>query len=78
MVDLPVENCVTKPDLSRAIIMALDKDKQAEATTTIGIGPGNEDFAHTRDEHVPVDELVRASRIYARLIEDLCGGEEAR
>jgi succinyl-diaminopimelate desuccinylase len=50
----------------------------AAGIPTIGIGPGNEDFAHTRDEHVPVDELVRASRIYARLIEDLCGGEEAR
>jgi succinyl-diaminopimelate desuccinylase len=40
---------------------------------TIGIGPGNEDFAHTRDEHVPVDELVSASRVYAKLIERLCG-----
>jgi len=49
----------------------------AAGIPTIGIGPGNEDFAHTRDEHVPVDELVRASRIYARLIEDLCGGEVA-
>lgn len=38
----------------------------------IGIGPGNEDFAHTRDEHVPLAELVSASRIYARLIADLC------
>jgi succinyl-diaminopimelate desuccinylase len=42
---------------------------------SIGIGPGNEDFAHTKDEHVPVDELVQASRIYAALIERLCGGD---
>lgn len=45
----------------------------AAGIPTIGIGPGNEDFAHTREEHVPVDELVRSSRIYAKLIEDLCG-----
>lgn len=47
----------------------------AAGIPTIGIGPGNEDFAHTRDEHVPVDELVRASRVYARLIERLCAGK---
>lgn len=39
---------------------------------TIGIGPGNEDFAHTAHEHVPVDEVIQASRIYARLITSLC------
>lgn len=48
---------------------------------TIGIGPGNENFAHTRDEHVPVGELVDSSRIYSNLIERLCsetkgGGHE--
>jgi succinyl-diaminopimelate desuccinylase len=40
----------------------------------IGIGPGSEDFAHTRDEHVPVADVVRSSRIYAELITGLCGG----
>jgi succinyl-diaminopimelate desuccinylase len=40
---------------------------------TIGIGPGSEDFAHTDEERVPVDELVRSSRIYAELIRRLCG-----
>jgi succinyl-diaminopimelate desuccinylase len=39
---------------------------------TIGVGPGSEDFAHTDDEHVPVDEVVQASRIYAELIRRLC------
>lgn len=38
----------------------------------IGIGAGNEDFAHTRDEHIPVVELVHCSRIYAELITRLC------
>lgn len=40
---------------------------------TIGIGPGNEDWAHTPDEHVPVGQLVESSRIYAALIQRLCG-----
>jgi succinyl-diaminopimelate desuccinylase len=39
----------------------------------IGIGPGNEDWAHTPDEHVPIDELVRCTRIYADLVSRLCG-----
>lgn len=38
----------------------------------IGIGPGNEDFAHTAQEHVPIGELVRCSQIYADLITRLC------
>jgi putative selenium metabolism hydrolase len=40
---------------------------------TIGIGPGNEDWAHTPEEHIPVAQLVESSRIYAALIERLCG-----
>lgn len=44
----------------------------AAGIPSIGIGPGNERFAHTPDEHVPVDELVDASRIYADLIRRLC------
>jgi putative selenium metabolism hydrolase len=44
----------------------------AAGIPTIGIGPGNEDFAHTEDEHVPVEELIQASRIYAGLIRRLC------
>jgi succinyl-diaminopimelate desuccinylase len=43
---------------------------------TIGIGPGDENWAHTPEEHVPVGELVQASRVYAGLIERLCGGSE--
>lgn len=50
----------------------------AAGIPTIGIGPGNEDFAHTREEHVPVGELVRSSHVYAKLIEALCGEEGAR
>lgn len=41
---------------------------------TIGIGPGNEDYAHTKDEHLPIGELVDASKTYAALITRLCGG----
>lgn len=38
MVDLSAASCVTKPDLGRAIVMPLDKDRKAQATTTIGVG----------------------------------------
>jgi succinyl-diaminopimelate desuccinylase len=39
----------------------------------IGMGPGNEDWAHTSDEHVPVAQLVDSSRIYAELLARLAG-----
>ena len=45
----------------------------AAGVPSIGIGPGHEDWAHTPDEHVPVDELVTSSRVYADLIARLCG-----
>jgi succinyl-diaminopimelate desuccinylase len=45
----------------------------AAGIPTIGIGPGNEDWAHTREEHVPVAELIAASKIYAELVKRLCG-----
>ncbi len=41
----------------------------AAGIPTIGIGPGNETWAHTPDEHVPVDEVVIAARMYAKLFE---------
>jgi acetylornithine deacetylase/succinyl-diaminopimelate desuccinylase-like protein len=47
----------------------------AAGIPTIGIGPGNENYAHTKDEHVPIDELVQSSRIYAALITRLCAKE---
>lgn len=40
----------------------------------VGIGPGNEDFAHTAEEHVPISELIGAARIYGNLVERICGG----
>lgn len=40
---------------------------------TIGFGAGNEQWAHTPEEHVLVDELVAAARVYARLIVGVCG-----
>lgn len=38
----------------------------------IGIGPGNEKYAHTPEEHIPLQELVNSSKIYAELIKRLC------
>jgi succinyl-diaminopimelate desuccinylase len=40
---------------------------------TIGFGPGNERWAHTPDEHVLVDDLITAARVYARLAIRVCG-----
>lgn len=45
----------------------------AAGIPTIGIGPGDERWAHTRDEHVPVADLERAALIWIRLIVRLCG-----
>lgn len=39
---------------------------------SIGIGPGNEKYAHTPEEHVPLSELINASKIYAELINRIC------
>lgn len=39
---------------------------------SIGIGPGNEKYAHTPEEHVPLLELIQASKIYAELIHRIC------
>jgi succinyl-diaminopimelate desuccinylase len=41
----------------------------------VGLGPGDEKFAHTPQDHVPVDHLTKACEIYARLIE-LAAGKE--
>jgi acetylornithine deacetylase/succinyl-diaminopimelate desuccinylase len=40
---------------------------------TVILGPGSLSVAHTADEWVAVDELVRAARIYARLFVDVLG-----
>ncbi len=39
----------------------------------VGFGPGDEGFAHTPEDHVPVDHLVRACRVYAEMIRRACG-----
>ena len=40
---------------------------------TVGFGPGDERWAHTSEEHVLVDDLIAAARIYARLAIRICG-----
>jgi acetylornithine deacetylase/succinyl-diaminopimelate desuccinylase-like protein len=37
-----------------------------------GIGPGKESYAHTPYDHVAVDDLVAASKIYAVAALDVC------
>jgi acetylornithine deacetylase/succinyl-diaminopimelate desuccinylase-like protein len=38
------------------------------------LGPGSLTVAHTANEWAPVDELVAASRIYARIFAGFCSG----
>lgn len=45
----------------------------AAGIPTVGLGPGNEKWAHTPDEHILVADLVEACGIWSRMIVDLCG-----
>lgn len=40
---------------------------------TVGIGPGNERWAHTPDEHVPIRDLEQVARVVARTLVRVCG-----
>jgi putative selenium metabolism hydrolase len=40
---------------------------------TVGFGPGEERYAHTMDEHIPLNDVVDAARVYARLAVELLG-----
>ena len=48
---------------------------QAAGTPAVVFGPGDLALAHTDDEHVPIDALHTAARIYARLALQLCGAD---
>ena len=41
------------------------------------LGPGSIDQAHTDDEWVPIDEVIKASRIYEELVSRVASGEVA-
>lgn len=45
----------------------------AAGIPTVGLGPGNEKWAHTPDEHILIDDLSEACRIWTRMIVNLCG-----
>jgi acetylornithine deacetylase/succinyl-diaminopimelate desuccinylase-like protein len=36
---------------------------------SFGLGPGNEEYAHSPKEHIPVDHLVKAAAFYAAFAE---------
>ena len=40
---------------------------------TIGFSPCEEQLAHTTNEYVRVDSMVKAAKIYAKMILDICG-----
>ena len=48
---------------------------QAAGTPAVVFGPGDLALAHTDEEHVPIDALHTAARIYARLALRLCGAD---
>ncbi|MBP6562911.1 MAG: M20/M25/M40 family metallo-hydrolase, partial [Neisseriaceae bacterium] len=39
---------------------------------TVGLGPGNEEDAHTIDESIDVAQLIQAQSIYAEMVTMLC------
>jgi len=39
----------------------------------VGLGPGIEKYAHTPQDHLPVDQLIKACEIYARFIVQAAG-----
>jgi acetylornithine deacetylase/succinyl-diaminopimelate desuccinylase-like protein len=40
---------------------------------TVGFGPGEERYAHTVEEHVRLNDVLDAARVYARLAVELLG-----
>ena len=44
-----------------------------EGIPTVGVGPGNEKWAHTPHEHVGLAQLEQACRIWTRMIVRVCG-----
>jgi acetylornithine deacetylase/succinyl-diaminopimelate desuccinylase len=45
---------------------------------TVVLGPGSLTAAHTADEWIPVEEMVTAARVYARIFSAFLGGRGAR
>ncbi len=37
-----------------------------------GFGPGDERFAHTPEDHVPIADLIASSKVYAEIIRNAC------
>ena len=37
-----------------------------------GFGPGNEDFAHTPEDHVPIADLISSCEVYTEIIRRAC------
>lgn len=44
----------------------------AHGIPTVGFGPGDEQYAHTPDDHIPLSHLEKAARIYAECARIVC------
>lgn len=42
------------------------------AIPCVGFGPGDEGYAHTDDDHLALDDLHTAARVYAQILQDQC------
>jgi acetylornithine deacetylase/succinyl-diaminopimelate desuccinylase-like protein len=42
---------------------------------SFGLGPGNEEYAHSPNEHIPVDHLVKAAAFYAAFAEEYAAAD---
>lgn len=64
-----IENVLSRPITIGTWTFGTDASYFSEIAgiPTVGFGPGNEKVAHSRDEHMPVDDLIEATKVYAIL-----------
>lgn len=64
-----IEKILIRPVKFKTWKFATDASYFSEVANipTIGFGPGNEKFAHSKDEHMPIKDLIEAVRTYSIL-----------
>ena len=38
----------------------------------VAFGPGEDQFTHNREEHVKVEDVIQATKVYAEMIAKVC------